>query len=334
MTTFKSLILKNDNSNPDDFAKIYCEIIKKNDEPLPENQVKINVEYTSLNYKDALAITGKGKILKKLPLTPGIDAAGTIIDSKNLNFKSGDKVLVTGCNLGEILNGGLQSQIVVPSDIVVKIPIHLDSKKSMIIGTAGFTAMLGIDQLEKNGLMPQELPVLVTGASGGVGCWSTHLLSIMNYKTEVWSRKKHLDTWLKKLGATTIYDPSDLVFKSSPLEKSKYSSAIDNLGGNVLSYILPHIKLHGSVASVGLAMDAKLETTVFPFILRGVNLLGISSNNCPWDQRLRVWEKFNQIESKILWQDIISTEISLEDTLNYAKKMIAGETYGRILVKL
>lgn len=331
MKSFFSLVASNLSGNIDDFSSIRCAWQERTLSEVPENEVQIEVHYSSLNYKDALAVTGSGKILRHLPLVPGIDATGIILKSRSPHFKEGDKVLVTGCGIGEHRDGGLSQILTAPANWVVPLPPSLSLESAAILGTAGFTAGLALHQLEKNDLSPQtDLPVLVTGASGGVGCLSLLMLKQKGYKTMAWSRKLDLIEQLKKWGADDVVNPSST--PSRPLESARWSAAIDNVGGDILARLLPSVKPHGSVASIGLAQSAELHTTVFPFILRGVNLLGISSGTCPRPLREVVWQKIAQ--TKVDWSLAKTAEIGRSQVFDYCQKMIRGETIARCIVNI
>lgn len=332
--SFRALWANTPESDSNDFAHMSCEIRSTTVDELSSGSVVIRAEYSGINYKDALAVTGQGKILRQLPLIPGIDVAGTVVSSKDENFKAGDAVLINGCNLGEKITGGFSQCLRVPGDIVIKRPDNLTAREAMIFGTAGFTAALAIHQLEHNGLRPEKGEVLVTGATGGVGSLALSFLNQLGYETEAWTRREEHRQWLYACGAAKVTDVSKKDFKSRPLESVIWAAAIDNVGGDVLSHILAHIDLWGSVASIGLAKSEKLMTTVFPFILRGVNLLGVSSNNCPFSLRQEIWQKMaNEMKPKNL-EHMVSEEVLLEDVPQACEKIIQGEHLGRLLVKL
>ncbi len=295
-----------------------------------ENELLIRAQYSSINYKDALAVTGKGAILKSFPLTPGIDVAGTIVESKHKKFKKGDEVLITGCECGESFDGGYADFVKASGDVVIKKPLGLTLPQTMMIGTAGFTAALAIFRMEQMDQSPQKGSVVVTGASGGVGSFAIGLLKSRGYKVIALSGKKQLHSWLRQLGADDIKE--DLELGSRPLESAKYGGAIDNVGGEVLAKLSAHIGLYGNIACVGLASGAELKTTVMPLILRGVSLLGISSNNCPWSLREKIWHSL--AEQPPDFDKILTQTISLEDILTQSENMLARKTHGRILVQL
>ena len=330
--SFSALWASNPSLNTDDFAQLCFEIKKTRIDDLSPGNVIIENHYSSINYKDALALTGKGKILRRLPLIPGIDVSGLVAKSSSSLYSKGDKVLIHGANFGETMCGGFSEYSRVPEKTLVKLPEEMSLKEAMIYGTAGFTAALAINQLELNGLTPEKGSVLVTGATGGVGSLALSFLNSKGYTTEAWTRRKKLEPWLKECGATTVTNTSHMDFKTSPLAKATWSAAIDNIGGDILSYILPRIDLWGSVASIGLAQSEKLNSTVFPFILRGVNLLGTSSNNCPQDLRQKIWSKIaTEFKPKNL-DSILSQEISLEELPAVAEKIIHSELFGRTIV--
>ena len=329
---FSALWATNSSLNPDDFKNLRCEIKKTSIDELSPGEVIIENHYSSINYKDALALTGKGKILRKLPLIPGIDVSGIVVESQSSLYKPGDKVLIHGANFGETMCGGYSEYSRVPEQTLVKLPDEMSLKEAMVYGTAGFTAALAINQLEHNGLNPDKGTVLVTGATGGVGSLALCFLHKKGYTTEAWTRRESFVPWLKECGASIVTDTSSLNFKTAPLAKATWSSAIDNIGGDILSYILPRIDLWGSVASIGLAQSEKLNTTVFPFILRGVNILGTSSNNCPQDLRQKIWKKMATEYKPKKLETILTNEITLKDLPSYAEKIIEGNLYGRTIV--
>ncbi len=340
MKSYQCLKASNISGNPDDFASLKCEWLPQIPPEVKNDDVQIEVHFSSINYKDALAVTGRGKILRQLPLVPGIDASGVVINSRSEKFREGDEVIVTGCGIGEMNDGGLGQVITVPAAWVIRKPSSLTMETAAILGTAGFTAALAIHQLEKNDLTPEALPVLVTGATGGVGSLSLLMLKQKGYKITAWSRKSlaHEDQsrknsvleQLKSWGADDVQAPPTA--PSRFLESAKWSAAIDNVGGTVLAQLLPQIKPHGSVASVGLAQSAKLETTVFPFILRGVNILGTSSATCPRPLREKVWEIINSLNCD--WRAVKTVDLGRSQVVDHCQKMLRGETFGRSLVHM
>ncbi|NQZ01584.1 MAG: YhdH/YhfP family quinone oxidoreductase [Bdellovibrionales bacterium] len=302
---------------------------------IQDNEVQIRVEYSSLNYKDALAITGKGRILKSFPLVPGIDASGVIEKSRSEKLKEGEAVLVTGCGLGENLNGGYAEFIQVPDSWVIPLPESLSSRDAMIYGTAGFTAGLCLMRMEQMDQSPELGPVLISGASGGVGSLATAILSTAGYEVHACTSKPKQAEALLGLGAKQTLHPSKLIAEpSKPLESAQYAGAIDNLGGDMLHALMARTKLWGNVACVGLAMSHELQSTVMPLILRGVSLLGISSANTPRPMRERLWQKLATQWKPEQLENIVSRELSLEELLSAAPEMIANKTFGRSIVKI
>lgn len=324
------LVAFNNSQSINDLASLRCEWRTEMLPKLEAKTVRIAVHYSSMNYKDALAITGKGKILRTLPLTPGIDACGTVVSSLSTHFSEGDEVLVTGCGLGESIDGGLSQVIDAPESWVIRKPQNLSLKDTMILGTAGFTAGLALHQLEHNGLFPEPTkPVLITGATGGVGSLSLLMLKQKGYTVEAWTRKE--STFLQTLAADKVINMRDLLTNTRFLESSTWSACIDNVGGDILSYILPRMAPHSGVAAIGLAKSAELHTSVFPFILRGVNLLGISSSTCPRPLREIIWQEISAMNCN--WTMCLQNTLKPKDVLSFAQDMIAGKTFGRSIVE-
>lgn len=299
---------------------------------LGAGDVVIRAAYSSINFKDALAATGKGKILKQFPLNAGIDVAGTVVASESPQIKVGDEVLVTGCGLGENHDGGYAEYVRVPSAWVIPVPAGLTLKETMILGTAGFTAALCVHRLQVNDQTPDMGPIVVTGASGGVGTLAVNMLASAGYEVIAVSRKVEHYDFLKTLGAQTVCSIEELNLGSKPLEAGRFGGAIDNVGGDVLGRLLPAIRLWGNVASVGLAAGAGFETTVMPFILRGVSLLGISSTNCPLPLRKTLWQRMaKDLKPKHL-AEIHTTTVDLEHLDPVFEAMLSRKTIGRTLV--
>ena len=332
--SFSALWASTPGGDPNNFSQMACEARPTLLSELTAGDVVVRSEYSGINYKDALAITGRGKILRHLPLIPGIDVAGVVESSESSLFKAGDPVLINGSNLGEKLCGGYSQYLRVPANILIKRPQGLSAKEAMILGTAGFTAALAIHQMEKNGLQPEKGVVLVTGASGGVGSLALSFLNQRGYKTEAWTRRSEHTDWLYACGASKVTDISQFDYNTRALESVVWAGAIDNVGGKFLSYILPRIDLWSSVASIGLAESENLNSTIFPFILRGINLLGISSNNCPAKLRQEIWSKIASTMKPKNLDHIFSKEISLNELKREAEHIINGQHLGRILVKL
>ena len=301
---------------------------------LSEGDVLIKTAYSSLNYKDALAVTGKGKIMRHFPLIGGIDAAGTVVESKDKRFKEGDKVLVTGYELGTGHDGGYSEYTRVPAEWVVKLPDSMSLFEAMAIGTAGFTTALCIQRLEDNKQTPELGQFVVTGATGGVGNFAVDMLSSLGYEVVAVTGKNDKNELLTELGAAHILDRNNIKLDGPPMEKGQWGGAIDNVGGDILAWLTRTVKPWGNIASVGLAGGSQLNTTVMPFILRGVSILGITSSGCPTAYRQPLWERLStDLKPKHL-DKIVTNTISLEDLLETANKMLAGQTSGRTVVAI
>lgn len=300
-----------------------------------EGELLVRVQYSSINYKDALAITNQGKIIRgEFPFVPGIDLAAVILESSDNRFKEGDLVIGTGGGLGETSWGGLSSVQRISSRWVVHLPGPLSSFDAMAIGTAGVTGMLSVMALENAGVRPEHGEILITGATGGVGSFAINILSRAGYDTVACTGKKDAVEYLKMLGANRIIDREE--FGKSPmraLDSISWAGAVDTVGSVVLAKIISQTARHGSVAVCGMAGGSDLSTSVFPFILRGVNLLGIDSNTCPLPDREKVWARFaEEYSSEFLHR--ITTQIELEDTLNLAPEFVMGRIKGRYVVRL
>lgn len=312
-------------------------IIQRKIEDLPDGEVLIRVHYSSLNYKDALSATGNKGITRHYPHTPGIDAAGIVEISRSELFAAGDKVLVTGHDLGMNTSGGLAEYIRVPASWIVKLPEAYSLYESMVIGTAGFTAGLALLKMEMAGFQPHEkLPVVVTGATGGVGSMSVAILKKAGYKVLAITGKSDVEEYLRFLGADSIENRAYVNDTSGKkLLKPQWSGAIDTVGGNTLATLLKGCANEGCVASTGLVGDAALNTTVYPFILNGINLIGVGSAGTLPSYRAKVWEKLgNQwlIKDKL---NLIGKMISLDDLkTNYIEMILAGKIMGRTVVNL
>lgn len=301
---------------------------------LAEGDVTLRVAWSSVNYKDALAGSGKGKILKTFPLTGGIDVAGVVVESSDDRFNADDKVLVTGCELSETRDGGYSEYLRVAGASVVPLPSGLTLREAMALGTAGFTAALCLYRMEANGQTPQAGPIVVTGASGGVGSLAINLLTAAGYDVHAISGKVDQFDYLEELGATQCISRHELYWGERPLEKARWAGCIDNVGGDMLSGITRVIQLWGNIASCGMAGGIGLNTTTMPFILRGVSLLGISSNNCPYDIRVTLWDRLAN-EWKPPHLDLVcNTECELNELPDAFDKMLAGDSLGRTVVSL
>jgi NADPH2:quinone reductase len=301
---------------------------------LSPGDVVIDVHYSDINYKDALAATGAGKILRRHPLVGGIDLAGVVGESADARYRSGDAVLVTGCGLSETVDGGYTQRARVAGDSVIPMPAGLDAFRAMALGTAGFTAALAIHRMERNGQAPARGPVVVTGASGGVGSIAVDMLAGRGYEVIAVSGKPEATAYLRELGAARVVSRRELALGTRPLEAARFAGAIDNVGGEMLAGLTRHMDFWGNIASVGLAGGAELKTTVMPFILRGVNLLGINSSATPRAERLEVWKRIaNDLAPRHL-DRIVTRTIGFEDLPGAFQAYIDGNVTGRTVVKI
>ncbi len=299
---------------------------------LSPGEVVIRVHYSGVNYKDALAATGRGSILKQFPLNAGIDLAGVVETSSDPRFKPGDSVLVNGCGLGESHDGGLAAMARVPADWVIALPEGLSLKESMILGTAGFTAALAIYRMMQNGQTADKGSIVVTGASGGVGSIAIDILASLGFEAIAVSGREACLDYLTRLGANQVCTPEALTLGHRPLEKSRFGGVIDNVGGTQLANLIAHVNLWGNVACIGLADSHKLDTTVFPMILRGVSLLGVSSTNCPMPLRQAIWQRLGA-DFKPRHLSLINTEeIALSNLSETFDALLDRKKHGRILV--
>ena len=301
---------------------------------LSPGEVVIDVEYSDINYKDALAATGAGKILRRYPLVGGIDLAGVVRSSEDARFKAGDAVLVTGSGLSETRDGGYAQVARVAGDSVIPMPRGLDAFRAMALGTAGFTAALAIQRMEHNGQAPASGPIVVTGATGGVGSLAIDMLAGRGYEVIAVTGKAESADYLKSLGASQVVLRRDLLLGSRPLEAARYAGVIDNVGGEALAGLLRQVDFWGNVASIGLAGGANLETTVLPFILRGVNLLGINSSATRRAERLAVWERIAGDCAPRHLDRIVTRTIAFADLPSAFQGHIDGHVTGRTVVKI
>lgn len=319
-------------SSPEKKSEISHQLVQMETDELTDGDVLIRVDYSSINYKDALAASGRGKIMKQFPLNAGIDLAGVIVESENDAYKTGEKVLVNGCGIGEQYDGGLAQYAQVKSEWIIKIPEAYDARQAMIIGTAGFTAALAIYRMQVNDQKTEMGPIVVTGASGGVGSIAVNLLSKLGYEVIALTSRKSMHDYLYELGANKVVSEDELGMSDKPLGKALFGGAIDNIGGKTLSKIIAHTQLWGNVASIGLAQSPELEAKVFPFILRGVSLLGISSTNCPMPLRTKLWHQFGNELPLPDFETIVNKEIALKDVSPYFDQLIDKKHHGRLIV--
>ncbi|WP_426766583.1 MDR family oxidoreductase [Erwinia aphidicola] len=300
---------------------------------LPPGDVTVDIDWSGINYKDALAITGKGKIIRQFPMVPGIDFAGRVHTSSDPRFHSGQPVLLTGWGVGENHWGGLAEQARVKADWLVPMPEGMDGRKAMIIGTAGFTAMLCVMALEEGGVTPDSGEVLVTGASGGVGSTAVALLHALGYRVAAVSGRESTHDYLRQLGADEILPRSDFSAQSRPLEKQRWAGAVDTVGDRVLANVLAQTHYNGVVAACGLAGGFALPTSVMPFILRNVRLQGIDSVMTPAPRRIEAWKRLLKVLPAAFYQQA-TTEVSLADAATAAEKLLNNQSTGRTLVRI
>lgn len=326
--TFKALVLTEEQ------GEVRSDLQEMSTDALPDGDVLVKVHYSSLNYKDGLAVTGRGKVIRSYPMVPGIDLSGTVVRSDTLRWKEGDEVIVTGWGIGERRWGGYSGMARVKSDWLVALPSGLTLERSMAFGSAGFTAMLCVMALEEHGVKPGAGEVVVTGAAGGVGSVSVAILACLGYRVVASSGRAELIDYLKLLGAVEILDREELSRPSQrPLESSRWTGAIDNVGGATLAGLLRTMATAGSIAACGNAGGNELVTTVLPFILRGVNLLGIDSNYCPIDRRRIAWSRLaNLLPAEIL--DSIVQKVQLRDVPAFAAEIVEGRIRGRVVIEI
>lgn len=329
MKTFKALVVREEKENISYQIKDNVTI-----EQLNGGDVLVKVHYSSLNYKDMLAVQKNGGVIRKYPMIPGIDLSGTIVESNDPAFSIGQEVLVTGYEMGMSHTGGLSEYTRIPSSWVIPLPKNLSLKEAMIYGTAGLTAALSIDALEEEGMsLNKEQAVLVTGATGGVGSLALQILSKMGYKNLIaLVRKEYQIEVAQKLGATDVILLENFEFGGKPLNKQKFDYILDTVGGGLLSNLIPFVSYGGSISMCGNAAGIKLDTTVLPFILRGINLLGIDSVNISREKRIQVWNKLAS-EWKITDTTLVN-EIGLEDVPETIVNIKNGTHLGRTIVKI
>jgi len=312
--------------------KFNIKLLSNSFRELKAREVLIKTKYSSINYKDALSVTGKTKIIRKESLTPGLDFSGIVIDSDSKKFKKGDKVLATGAGLGETINGGFSEFIYAPENILINIPENLTFQKSMQIGTAGVTAAIAIDKMILNKQKSLKGPIAVTGSSGGVGSFAINILNNLGFETIAMTRKAYMYSYLKKIGATRIiqYEKNS---KKIFLNNQIFAGAIDNLGGEILDWLIKSTKENGNIVSIGMASNPNLNTTVFPLIMRGINILGVSSTNYKNSKRKYIWEKISKNYFPSHLKTINTCCINIEDIIEFSKKTLSGKLHGRIIIK-
>jgi acrylyl-CoA reductase (NADPH) len=309
------------------------ELAELSESDLMEGDVTVDVEYSTVNYKDALALTGKAPIIRTFPLIPGIDFAGTVRESGNPGFKPGDKVILNGWGVGESHHGGFAERARVRGDWLVKVPDGLDTARAMAIGTAGYTAMLCVMALEDQGVAPGDGEVLVTGAAGGVGSVAIALLSKLGYTVAASTGRTGEADFLKDLGAASVIDRGEFTGQVKMLAKSRWAGAVDAVGSTTLANVLSQMNYAGTVAACGLAQGMDLPTSVAPFILRAVKLIGIDSVMCPMARRSEAWRRLGQ-DLDLAKLDALTSHVKLEDVPQVAEDLLAGKVRGRAVVDI
>lgn len=302
---------------------------------LPAGDVTIRVEWSSVNYKDGLALAPAGRIIRSFPMVPGVDLAGTVTNSTDSRYSAGQKVVVTGYDVGVVHPGGFAEMARVPADWVMPLPPGLTTKEAMAIGTAGMTSALSVEALEVNGLKKEHGPVIVTGATGGVGSTAVSMLAQLGYTVAGSTGKESEHAFLRDLGATEILSREDVSAESSrPMESERWAGAVDPVGGATTAYLIRSMKYGASIALSGLTGGGTVNTTVYPFILRGVNLLGIDSVFCPMEKRARVWQRLATDLKPHGLMESIAVETDLEGVPAVAEEIRNGRVRGRTLVRL
>jgi len=329
VSTFRALVV-----SKTDEKTFTREITERSISDLPEGEVLIRVHFSSLNYKDGLSCIGNPGVTRNYPHTPGIDASGEVTESSDSRFKEGDSVIVTGYDLGMNTSGGFGQYIRVPADWVVPLPEGMTFKEAAIYGVAGFTAALSVDALQKHGVNPEHGEIVVTGSTGGVGSVSVALLSLLGYTVVASTGKKEESEFLQDLGAAEIISREEVNDElNKPLLRERWAGAVDTVGGTTLATLLKAIKRGGAAAATGLVASADLPTTVFPFILRGVSLLGIDSGFTPTELRREIWNKLAG-DWKLSQLDQLKIDCNLEGLDPEIDKILAGGQRGRVVVDL
>ncbi|WP_290793392.1 MDR family oxidoreductase [Halomonas sp.] len=324
---FKAILIE----KQDDAQRVAIQTLEESQ--LPEGDVTVKVDCSTLNYKDALAITGKGPVVRKFPMVPGIDLAGTVETSTSDEFKPGDSVLLNGWGVGEGHWGGLAEKARLESRWLIPLPSAFSARQDMAIGTAGYTAMLAVMALENNGVLPDHGDVLVTGANGGVGSYAIALLSRLGYRVIAATGRPEEEAYLRELGAQEIIDRGELSEPGRPLAKERWIGAIDSVGSHTLANVLAATRYGGTVAACGLAQGMDLPSSVAPFILRGVTLAGIDSVMKPRPARLEAWRRLGELlDPEQL--DAITQTIGLEEAIAKAEELLAGRVRGRVVVSM
>ncbi|MFU2508846.1 MDR family oxidoreductase [Pseudoalteromonas sp. ASV78] len=324
-TQFKAIVI----NNIDDTYSASLQTLQHSE--LPNHNVMLDVLYSSLNYKDGLAITGKGPVVRSFPMVPGIDLVGKVTTSNSNEFNTEQLVLLNGFGVGEKHWGGLAQQASLKDEWLIPLPDTLTPKQAMQIGTAGYTAMLSIIALEKQGITPASGDILVTGANGGVGSFSVYLLNLLGYTVVAATGRVDQTDHLKQLGASEVIDRNELSNPAKPLAKERFAGAIDSVGSHTLANICASLKYGGVVTACGLAQGMDFPASVAPFILRGISLLGIDSVMRPKVDRIQAWQRLGELVEQS-YLDKISTEINLAQVINAADELMTGNIRGRVVV--
>jgi acrylyl-CoA reductase (NADPH) len=328
MSSFRALVLHEEG------GKVVPRLESVDETRLLPGEVTVAVEYSTLNYKDGMILQGQGRLVRTYPHVPGVDFAGTVLSSDSPEFRPGDPVVVTGWRVGELQWGGYAERARVKAEYLVRRPDGLSARQAMAIGTAGFTSMLAVIALEKHGLTPDAGDVLVTGAAGGVGSIAVSLLAALGYRIAASTGRPELRDYLEGLGAAELIDRAALAAKPArPLDRERWAGAVDAVGGMTLATVLTQLKYRGSVAACGLAGGSDLPATVIPFLLRGVNLLGIDSVMCPREERIEAWHRlardlpFDKLEAT-------TQTVPLAEVPGLAPRILKGEVRGRVVIDL
>jgi len=308
------------------------EVAQIDESQLPEGNVTVEVECSTLNYKDGLAITGSSPVVRKFPMVPGIDLAGVVSESSHADYKEGDRVVLNGWGVGETHWGGLAQKARLNGDWLIPLPKAFSSRQAMAIGTAGYTSALCVDALVNYGVTPDQGEVLVTGATGGVGSVAVMLLAKAGYTVVAATGKASEESYLKGLGATDIIDRAELSEKGKPLQRERWAGVVDAVGSHTLVNACAQTKYCGAVAACGLAQGADFPSTVMPFILRGVALLGVDSVMAPKARRLAAWDRLAKDLDLDVLESVIAKEIGLSEAIPAAKELLEGKIRGRLIV--
>ena len=324
---FKGILIEKDDQG-------YRATVKDiDDNLLSEGDVTVKVSHSTLNYKDALAITGKGPVVRQFPMVPGIDLVGTVEHSESDKFEVGDSVLLNGFGVGEVHCGGLAEKARLKSEWLIPLPKAFTPRQAMAIGTAGYTAMLCVIALEKNGVTPDKGEILVTGANGGVGSFSIAILAKLGYTVVASTGRVDQVKYLEKLGASAVIDRETLSQPGRPMTKERWAGAIDSVGSHTLANVCASMKYGGTVAACGLAQGMDFPASVAPFILRGITLAGIDSVMRPLADRVEAWQRLADILDPDVFEDI-STDITLVEAVDVASDLMAGKVRGRVVVNI